>query len=98
MLLDQIERFARLELALKHERRAVSQGGRQRVDGPVRPEERNPDEDAILRRQALTFADVEPVLDYPVLHHPHGLRPTTRARRVEDDAVVGGACARPWSR
>ena len=63
--LDQVERPARLEAALQHQRGAVRQGGRQRVDARRRTRTAAaPTSTRSPAYEPLPLADVEPVLDH----------------------------------
>ena len=93
--LDQVERFARLEAPLQHQRGAVRHGGRQGIDGAVGPEQRDGHQHAIAGHEPLPLADVEAVLDGGEMVERHGFRAVARARRVEDDERIGCACTLP---
>src|SRR5262245_9685148 len=65
--LDQLERSPRFEVALQHQRGAVADRGRQRIDGAIGPKQWNGEQDAVTGHQSLPLPDVEGILDGAVV-------------------------------
>src|SRR2546427_5536390 len=88
MPLDQLDRLARIEAPLHHERATMGKRRAHRIGRAEGPEQWRGHEYTIAGLQSLALADVEAVLDRRAVTQRNGLRVGARPRGVKDECNV----------